>query len=110
MNPVSITYDPVTTILGEQTPINLDFIPLTETFVGVYVSGGPGSAFFTVEITIDDVNDPSVEPRWFALKGAPTDDTDYVSFTHPVRFIRLNIAALINPIEFKIAQAQDCRC
>ena len=64
MNPVSITYDPVTTILGEQTPINLDFIPLTETFVGVYVSGGPGSAFFTVEITIDDVNDPSVEPRW----------------------------------------------
>lgn len=105
--PISRRYEPATTLLGEQEPVNLDFLPLSETFVGVFVESG--NATYGVEITLDDVNDHSITPRWFELKGfgIANRDSAYVSFSHPVRFARLNIASFTGPIELKIAQAVD---
>ena len=91
---------------GPQTPINLDFLPLTATTVALWVAGGATIAA-VVEVTTDDVNDPSVTPRWFPLADAPTTGTGYTRFYEPWRWIRLNITSITGAVEFKVAQAAE---
>jgi len=91
---------------GPQTPINLDFMPLSATTVALWVDGG---VTFTgvVEVTTDDVNDAAVTPRWFPLDGAPTTASGYTKFFEPWRWIRLNIVSITGDVEFKVAQAAE---
>lgn len=105
MMPRSQSFD-ATTTPGPQTPINLDFLPLTATTVGLWVAGG-ATITAVVEVTTDDVNDAAVTPRWFPLDGAPTSATGYTKFFEPWRWLRLNIELITGAVELKVAQAAE---
>jgi hypothetical protein len=107
--PVRQTYDVETIVLGGQTPVSSDYIPLTATTIAVVIV--TGTAEYSVEFTLDDVNDPNVTPRWLSFTDFPTGTTEtkYAAFAYPVVFIRINIAALTGILEFKIAQAFESR-
>lgn len=94
------------TVAGPQKPINLDFLPLSATTVALWVAGGATIAA-VVEVTLDDVNNAEVTPRWFPLDGAPTTATGYTRFYEPWRWIRLNITSITGDVEFKVAQAAE---
>mgnify|MGYP003462309419 CR=1 FL=1 len=103
--PISRFYDLVTTIVGPQTPVCLDFIPQTDTFIGVVIVDG--TADFGIEFTLDDVNDPDVTPRWFELNEIPkgTVSTTYAHISFPLRFARVHIETFTGHLELKVAQA-----
>jgi len=105
MQPRSQSFD-ATTQPGPQEPINLDFLPLTATTVGLWVAPGATIAA-VVEVTTDDVNDPDVTARWFPLDNGPTNATAYAKFFEPWRFLRLNIASITGAVELKVAQAAE---
>jgi hypothetical protein len=94
---------------GPQTPINLDYLPLTATTVGLWLDGGGATISASVEVTTDDVNDPSVTPRWFPLDGGTFTATAYTKFFEPWRWLRLNIASITGNAELKVAQAAEHR-
>lgn len=102
MNPVSRTY---TNVTGAQTPVGLDYMPLSYTTIGVYV--GAATTDFSVEFTLDDVNDSTVTARWFVLEDFPasTSANTYSMIPGPMLFVRINIEALSGSIELKVAQA-----
>lgn len=91
---------------GPQEPINLDYLPLAATTVALWVDDGATVAA-VVEVTTDDVNDPTVTPRWFPLDDGPTNATAYTKFFEPWRFLRLNIASITGAVELKVAQAAE---
>lgn len=104
--PVKQHFDVATVVLGPQAPVNLDYLPLTQTTVAVYLT--TGTASFGVEYTLDDLNDPTVtNPQWFASKEIPagTAATTYGAFWQPWRFVRINIAALTGTLDFYISQS-----
>lgn len=104
--PVSQHYDVAAVVLGPQTPVNLDYLPNTQTTVAVALISGTAS--FSVEYTLDDLNDLSVtNPQWFTSKEIPagTAATTYGAFWQPWLFARINIAAMTGALEFKIAQS-----
>lgn len=109
--PRSQHFDPVTTILGPQTPINLDHVAPSTAFVGVYSTGGAPD--YVVEMTADDVNDASIEPRWFTLTldNVGPSGARWTHIIFPMSFVRLNITSFTQPIEFKVLQTSDAlRC
>ena len=105
MNPVSRTYTAAGSTPGPQVPVNLDFLPLATAFLGVAVVSG--EATFSVEFTLDDVNDAAVTPFWFTLDDIPagSNETTYKVAPFPIRFARLNLEALTGTVQFKVAQA-----
>jgi len=104
-NPVTQRFSAVLSVPGPQGAVNLDFLPFGTTTVAVIVVSGV--AEFSVEFTLDDVNDATVTPRWLTLEDIPagTSETIYSAFYWPVQFIRLNIEALTGDLEFKVAQS-----
>jgi hypothetical protein len=105
MMPRSQVFSSVT-FAGPQAPINLDFLPLSASTVALWVADDATIAA-VVEVTLDDVNNAEVTPRWFTLDGAPTTATGYTRFYEPWRFIRLNITSITGDVEFKVAQAAE---
>lgn len=108
-NPVSRTYSAASVVPGPQTPVNMDFIPFGTTLLGVAIVEGEAS--FSVEFTLDDVNDPNVTAFWFTLDDIPagTNETTYASVYFPLRFVRLNLEALTGTVQFKVAQSTTPR-
>src|SRR3989304_2793759 len=100
-NPVSRAYSADSVDPGPQTPINMDFIPYGTATIAVVVVSGQST--FSVEFTLDDVNDPRVAPRWLTLAEFPpgTDETSYSVFHGPMTYIRLNLEAVTGLVEFK---------
>lgn len=101
-NPVSRTYAVATTVVGPQLPVNLEWNALAHFTLGVFIVSG--TAAYSVEGTLDDINDPSVTPRWFTLNEFPvsTAVTKYAAFQNPWLFVRLNVEAITGLVEMKV--------
>jgi|SRR5688572_10342413 len=101
-NPVRRSYTALDS--GPQQPINLDWLPLAQTTVAVWLEA---SAEYSIEVTLDDVNDPDVTPRWFTLEEFPvmTTASKYAAIFNPWLFLRLNIGLTTGGIELKVQQA-----
>ena len=103
-NPSYRTYNTT----GEKEPWNADWMiaPFNVTASAVIVSGG---ANYSIEYTLDDLNDLSVTPRWLATEGAPagTTTSKTISLTFPVRFLRINIAVITGTVELKLLQSMS---
>ncbi len=101
--PNYITY----TTTGAQTPISLDWMlaPFNVS-IAIWLTG---TATYALQYTLDDVNDPTITPRWFDSTDMPTGTTasGVTNFAFPVRFIRVNIAALTGTLELKVIQGMS---
>lgn len=101
--PVLRSYGPMDS--GPQDPFNLDFVSITQAVFGVYIVDG--QCEYSLEATLDDVNDPEVTPRWFTLDEFPvgTNVTKYALSFNPWRFGRINLALITGQVELKVQQA-----
>ena len=106
-NPSRQDFNAATAQLGPQEAKSLDFLPLSATTLAVAVVDG--EAEYSVEITLDDINDPAVTPFWFTHKDFPTGSTTTKygeSFT-PWRWVRLNLVSLTGDVSFYVGQTLD---
>ncbi len=107
-NPVRRDYNAATAIPGPQSPINLDFLPLSSTTFAVAIADGTAS--YSVELTLDDVNDPPPGGViWFPHKDFPagTAASKYGELFTPWRWARINIASLTGTVVFYCSQTLD---
>ena len=107
-NPVTRTYEAASVTPGPQTAVNLNYTPFGSTFIGVSIEDG--TAAFSVEITLNDVNSDATVV-WFTLEDIPegTAETSYASFQFPAAFVRLNIESITGTVHFIVAQSEDTR-
>jgi hypothetical protein len=97
---------------GPQAPIPLDWLPITQDTVAVWLSA---DAAYSIEATLDDLNPPqqggqvgaSPTPRWFPLADFPagTSVSKYAALFNPWMAIRINIEMTTGDIELKVQQA-----
>jgi hypothetical protein len=101
-NPVRRKY--TTLNEGVQAPLNLDWLPIAQTLIAVWAAG---DATYSVEATLDDINDPTAEPRWFTLKDFPvgTMGSKYAAIYEPWLFLRINFEIILADVELKVQQA-----
>jgi hypothetical protein len=106
-NPSRQNFSVATVTLGAQEPKVLDFLPLTSCTLAVAVLSG--EATYSVEMTLDDVNDPAVTPVWFTHKEFPlaTVVSKYDELFTPWRFVRLNIASITGTMSFYVSQSLE---
>ena len=106
-NPSRQNFSAATVTLGGQEPKALDFLPLTSCTLAVAILSG--EAAYSVEMTIDDVNDPAVTPVWFTHKEFPADTavSKYDELFTPWRFVRLNIASITGTMSFYVSQSLE---
>ena len=116
--PIRYSYNPVTTVLGGQQVINMDWnvVPFQASLLVDLVSG---SITFGVEYTTDDINKGSpLTWRWLPTAGLPYGTTVNVApgatpqpqqwtLTFPVTAVRINIQALTGPVNFSVIQGHD---
>jgi len=107
--PVTQRFNVASVVLGPQQPINWDLLPLTQTTIAVSIVSG--TAAFSVEFTLDDLNDPTVSPQWFTAKEFPvgTSASTYAAYWQPWRFVRLNLAATTGAVTFQFSQSTNPR-
>lgn len=104
------THTQTWTTTGAKTPMSMEAMLVCETTLAVIAStSSGGGTTYTVEVTLDDVNDSSVTVRWLTLSGlsGTTTTTDaYTSFSNPWAFCRINISAIGGgSVEFKMLQS-----
>jgi hypothetical protein len=107
MMPVTQSFGPG--ITGAQTPIALDYMPLSKITAAITLQT---TGTFLVQVTLDNIFDqdgpnyvvPAVA-SWFTVAFAPTNATGYITFDGPWRAIRLNVSANDTGIIFQVAQA-----
>lgn len=109
-NPVYRRY--TTLDSGPQTPIYLDWLPITQDTVAVWLEA---TAAYSVEVTLDDLipvaeggQDGSSSPaRWFPLVEFPagTAVSKYAAIFNPWLWLRINIESTTGAIELKVQQA-----
>lgn len=89
---------------GAQAPVPLDWLSLAQMTVGVYIVDG--TADYSVEFTLDDVNDPDITPRWFTSQEFPVNTmaTKYAGIANPWTFLRINFASIAGNVELKVQQ------
>lgn len=106
-NPSRQNFSAATASLGPQEPKALDFLPLTSCTLAVAILSG--EAAYSVEVTLDDVNDPAVTPVWFPHKDFPaaTAASKYGELFSPWRWVRINIATLTGSVSFYVSQSLD---
>lgn len=102
-NPIWREYGPLDS--GPQSPFNLDFVSLTQATIGVFIVDG--QCEYSIEVTLDDVNNPDVTPRWFTLDEFPagTNVTKYAAIYNPWMFGRINLELITGQVELKVQQA-----
>jgi hypothetical protein len=91
---------------GAQSPIAVDFYQgAFSARVGVYIPAG-STASYGIEFCLDNVNDASVNPRWFPDAVLPTGSTasGTTAYSSPIQFVRVNIASLSGSLEMKLLQ------
>lgn len=104
MNPVSITY----TTTGAKDGIMLDWriAPFSVSYAVIKETGG-GTLSATIEVTLDNIMDPTITPVWFALGSALTATT-LAALTAPVQAVRLNIDTLSGTnVTLKLLQGES---
>ena len=104
-NPFYATYDTT----GVKDPWNSDWgLDHYQVTVGVWLSN---AATYSVEGTLDDVSNPNVTPRWFALADFPvgSNTAKVVDLYTQFLFLRVNIAVLVGTLELKIVQGMRQR-
>lgn len=109
-NPAHQTFSAASVTPGPQTPLNMDYLPLGVSFLGVAIVSG--SAEFSVEFTLDDINNlGGKDPFWFTLSdiAAGTNVTKYASVSFPIAFVRLNLTAITGNVQFIVAQSGTSR-
>jgi len=106
-NPSRQNFSAATVTLGPQEPKVLDFLPLTSCTLAVAILSG--EATYSVEMTLDDVNDPAVTPVWFTHKEFPVGSSasKYDELFTPWRFVRLNIASITGTMSFYVSQSLE---
>jgi hypothetical protein len=115
-NPIYRTYTVVSTEVGPQSPVNLDWLNIFQLGIGVWLEG---SAQYSVEGTFDDVIPPAqggqagaANPaRWFTLDQFPVGGaaSKAALVEIPFLWVRLNLAAIGANVEFKVQQASNMR-
>ena len=108
-DPSRQNFSAATTTLGPQQAKILDLLPLTTTTVAV--AAVSGTVEYSVEVTLDDIVNPSVTPFWFTLTDFPVGSTatKYGSFINPWAWIRLNLVSLTGDVSFYVSQSFDTR-
>jgi hypothetical protein len=105
-NPVRRFYTLAGTAVGPQVPLNLDWLPVAQTTIAVWVAA---TAAYSVEGTLDDLNDAdqAATARWFTLDQFPvgTVISKYAALINPWLFLRINITALTGDVELRVQQA-----
>ena len=111
-NPVYRRYTVAGTVVGPQAPINMDWLPLGQATLAVWLAG---AGAYSVEGTLDDVISPedggrvgsAVPPRWFTLTEFPVASAvaKYAAIRNPWLWVRINIESIGADIEFKVQQA-----
>lgn len=106
-NPSRQTFTAATAALGPQEPKALDFLPLSTCTLAVAILSG--EATYSVEMTMDDVNDPAVTAVWFTHEDFPVGSavTGYSELFTPWRFVRLNIASITGSVSFYVSQSLE---
>ena len=106
-NPSRQNFSAVTATLGPQEAKSLDFLPLSAATLAVAITDG--EATYSVEMTLDDVNNPAVTPVWFTHKDFPAETavSKYAELFAPWRFVRLNIASITGTMSFYVSQSLD---
>jgi hypothetical protein len=106
-NPSRQTFDVATTTPGPQEAKCLDFLPLSAATLAVAITSGTAS--YSVEMTLDDLNDPEVTPVWFTHKDFPaaTAASKYGELFAPWRWVRINIAQITGSMSFYVSQSLD---
>lgn len=101
--PIRRAYTPSNT--GAQDPVSLGWLSIMRATFAVYIVDG--TAEYSIEVTLDDVNDPDVTPRWFTLDEFPvgSNATKYAAISNPWLFTRVNFAMITGNVEMKIQQA-----
>lgn len=101
--PIRRAYTPSDT--GAQEPVPLDWLSVVQATIALYIVDG--SAEYSIEATLDDVNDPDVTPRWFILDEFPigSNASKYATIFNPWLFARVNFATITGNVELKIQQA-----
>ena len=95
--------------LGAQQPISVDWMQAPfAARVAVYIPAG-SSATYGVEWTADDADNTNITARWFSDSTLPAGQTasGTTSYTSPVQFVRVNIAALSGTLETKLVQGMQ---
>ncbi len=91
---------------GPQSPVSIDnYQGAFSCRVGVYIPAG-STATYDVEFSMDNVNDPTITPRWFPDGLLPAGSTTSGTTTYfaPIQFVRVNIASLSGQLEMKVLQ------
>lgn len=106
-NPSRQNFDAVTVTLGPQEAKGLDYLPLTSCTIAVALL--TGDMVYSVEMTLDDVNDPAVVPYWFTNGDFPvgTEISGYSELYTPWLFVRLNIASMTGTVSFYVSQSLE---
>lgn len=101
--PIKRAYTPSNT--GAQEPVPLDWLSVMQSTLLIYIVNG--TAEYSVEVTLDDVNDNDVTPRWIELNEFPagSNTSKYAELTNPWLFARVNFATITGDVELKIQQA-----
>jgi hypothetical protein len=90
---------------GTLTPVSLDWtnVPFNASFATNITTG---TAIYSVEFTLDDVNNAAITPKWFATSAAPASTSASVNggFTTPASFVRLNVSAITGTMLFTVLQ------
>ena len=94
------------TQVGPGKPVLADWqLPNFALTAAVYGSGG---SVYSVEYTLDDVNNAVNQPvRWFTEPLAPVGTTStglVLRYLAPIYFIRINVTVLVGTLEFKVLQ------
>lgn len=106
-NPSRQNFSAATAALGPQEPKALDFLPLTSCTLAAAILSG--EAAYSVEMTLDDVNDPVVTPVWFTHEDFPagTVVSAYSELFSPWLWVRINIASLTGDVSFYVSQSLE---
>lgn len=103
--PVSRIYSAAFSVPGPQQAVNLDVLPFAAATLGVAILDGQAS--YSVEFTLDDVNNSAIEPVWFTFEEFPvgTSVTRYTATYYPIAFVRVNLEALTGTVAFKVSNS-----
>jgi hypothetical protein len=104
--PINITYDASATgfATGPQLPVSCDWTQNPFSLrVAVVIPAG-STATYSIEWTADSLDTTPI--RWFPDATLPAGQTSSgtTSFSSPIQFLRVNIAALSGILEMKVIQ------
>lgn len=86
----------------QQSPFNLSYAVLLV---------GAATATFTVQYTLDDINNAAITPIWVAdpTNGSAQTANAGGSYSFPIRGLRVNVSALSGTLRLAVIQGSSAR-